>query len=206
MKLLQITKNSTVKIELYSRPLTSGEIKLAQSIFKNTIDYTKVKIFKGSYFSFDLQNEDTFVTPNGSIFIMEKHFKTDYSAASDDYKKIFLHELGHVWQHNRKFSVLIRAGAVQACGAMTLNYYDPYVYNIWEKSTVAEYVKHKVVLKRFLDYNLESQAEIFSDYWVLVNNKNLALMKKENKKNNIDGRSIQEVLNMYRSKISQVID
>ena len=64
---------------------------------RNTIDYTKVKIFKGSYFSFDLQNEDTFVTPNGSIFIMEKHFKTDYSAASDDYKKIFLHELGHVW-------------------------------------------------------------------------------------------------------------
>ena len=101
---------------------------------------------------------------------------------------------------------MIRAGAVQACGAMKLNYYDPYVYNIWEKSTVAEYVKHKVVLKRFLDYNLESQAEIFSDYWVLVNNKNLALMKKENKKNNIDGRSIQEVLNMYRSKISQVID
>lgn len=101
---------------------------------------------------------------------------------------------------------MIRAGAVQACGAMTLNYYNPYVYNIWEKSTVAEYVKHKVVLKRFLDYNLESQAEFFSDYWVLVNNKNLALMKKENKKNNIDGRSIQEVLNMYRSKISQVID
>ena len=31
-------KNSTVKIELYSRPLTSGEIKLAQSIFKDTID------------------------------------------------------------------------------------------------------------------------------------------------------------------------
>ena len=27
---------------------------------------------------------------------MEKHFKTDYSAASDDYRKIFLHELGHV--------------------------------------------------------------------------------------------------------------
>lgn len=198
-------KNSTVKVKLYSRSLTNGEIQLAQSVFKDTIEYLQVRIFKGSYFPFDLQNEDTFVTPNGSIFIMEKHFKTDYSLAGDDYKKIFLHELGHVWQHNRKFSVLARAGGVQACGAMTLNYYDPYVYNIWEKATVAQYVKHKMTSKRFLDYNLESQAEIFADYWLLINNKDLALMKPENKQNNIDGHSRRDVLNIYRAKISQVI-
>ncbi|MDH0032134.1 MULTISPECIES: hypothetical protein [unclassified Acinetobacter] len=70
---------------------------------------------------------------------------------------------------------------------------------------MVQYAKHKVILKRFLDYNLESQAEIFSDYWVLVNNKNLALIKSENKRNNIDGYSMRDILNIYKDKVNQVV-
>ncbi|MDO7507946.1 hypothetical protein Q5X75_11035 [Acinetobacter baumannii] len=99
-----------VKIETPSRPLTNGEIKLAISVFKNSINYTTVKIFFGSFFPLKSQNEDTFVTPNGSIYIMPKHYRDDYSLEDISYKKIFLHELGHVWQHQRKLIVLANAG------------------------------------------------------------------------------------------------
>ena len=42
-------------------------------------------------------------------------------------------------------------------------------------------------------------------YRLFINNKDLALMKPENKQNNIDGHSRRDVLNIYRAKISQVI-
>ncbi|MCU4338214.1 peptidase [Acinetobacter dispersus] len=194
-----------VKIETPSRPLTNGEIQLAKSIFKNTLNYTVIKIFFGSFFPLKSQNEDTFVTPNGSIYIMPKHYRDDYSLESISYKKIFLHEIGHVWQHQRKLNVLANAGALQACSVLSNFSYDPYVYNIWETPTVAQLVKHKNITKRFLDYNLESQAEILADYWVLKNNHSVTYMLERNRKNT-KGRSKEEVLSMYEEKIRQVIN
>lgn len=208
--LLDIFTNKTegsikeVKIETPSRSLTNGEIQLAKSVFKNTLNYTTIKIFFGSFFPLKSQNEDTFVTPNGSIYIMPKHYKDDYSLENISYKKIFLHELGHVWQHQRKLSVLANAGALQACSVLSNFAYDPYIYNIWETPTVSQFVKHKNTTKRFLDYNLESQAEIFADYWLLKNNHSVTYMLERNRKNT-EGRSREQVLAMYEQKIKQVI-
>lgn len=193
-----------VKIETPSRPLTNGEIKLATSVFKNSINYTTVKIFFGSFFPLKSQNDDTFVTPNGSIYIMPKHYRDDYSLEDISYKKIFLHELGHVWQHQRKLIVLANAGALQACSVLSNFKYDPYIYNIWESPTVAEFVKYKNTTKRFLDYNLESQAEILADYWLLKNNYDVSYMLERNRKN-VVGKSRDKVLAMYEQKIRQVI-
>lgn len=90
-KVITNTKtNSLKKLNLRNRSLTASEILLAQSIYKNTIDYSKVKIFEGSYFPLDTQNEDTFVTPNGNIYIPTKHYRLDYSLESNSYK-IFLY-------------------------------------------------------------------------------------------------------------------
>lgn len=40
-----------------SRLLTGGEIALAKSIFKTVINYAKVRVNKGGYFPFGLQNK-----------------------------------------------------------------------------------------------------------------------------------------------------
>ena len=82
-----------VKLSLPNRPLTSGEVKLVQSVYKNSIDCSKIKIYLGSYFPFDAQDVDTLVTPNGNVYVMQKLYKNDYSTETDDFKKIFLHEM-----------------------------------------------------------------------------------------------------------------
>lgn len=77
------------KLSLPNRPLTSGEVKLVQSVYKNSIDCSKIKIYLGSYFPFDAQDVDTLVTPNGNVYVMQKLYKNDYSTETDDFKKIF---------------------------------------------------------------------------------------------------------------------
>lgn len=191
-------KNSLAKLKLRVRSLTSGEIALAQLVYKNTIDYSVVTIIEGSFFPLDLQNEDTFVTPNGHIFIPTKHFLLDYSKASKSYQHLFIHELGHVWQHQRKNSVLLSAGIAQACTVFK----DPYKYNIHGSDTVVDYVKYKNQ-KKFVNYNLESQAEIFADYWALKTN-NINEISKKNIKN-IDKSNLKATLAIYEEKIREVI-
>ncbi|EXR34799.1 hypothetical protein [Acinetobacter nosocomialis] len=73
-----------------------------------------------------------------------------------------------------------------------------------ESPTVAEFVKYKNTSKRFLDYNLESQAEILADYWLLKNNYDVSYMLERNRKN-VVGKSRDKVLAMYEQKIRQVI-
>jgi len=191
-------KDSLSKLKLRVRPLTVGEIGLAQLVYKNTIDYSIVTIVEGSFFPLDMQNEDTFVTPNGHIFIPTKHFLLDYSKASKSYQHLFIHEMGHVWQHQRKNNVLLSAGVAQACTVFK----DPYKYNINSADTVADYVKYKNQ-KKFVNYNLESQAEIFADYWALKTN-NIQEISKKNM-NNIDKNDLKKTLSIYEAKIKEVI-
>ncbi|MEW5290124.1 hypothetical protein ABW286_13180 [Erwinia papayae] len=94
--------------EKESRGLTSGEIILAKSIFKNAINYSVVKIYKGSYFPFTMQNQDTAVTPDGNIYFMPKHYQRDFSRALPVYQHWFIHEMTHVWQYQSGLNVKIR--------------------------------------------------------------------------------------------------
>ncbi|WP_120428627.1 peptidase [Acinetobacter baylyi] len=198
-KIITNNKNdSLAKLKLRTRLLTLGEIELCRLVYKNSIDYSRVTIIEGSFFPLDLQNEDTFVTPNGHIFIPTKHFLLDYSTASLSYKHLFIHEMGHVWQHQRKNNVLINAGIAQACTIFK----DPYKYNIHGADTVADYVKYKNT-KKFVNYNLESQAEIFADYWALKTN-NIHVISKKNI-SNIDKSNLDTTLAVYEEKISEVI-
>ncbi|EOI3476390.1 hypothetical protein ACMSZN_000855 [Cronobacter dublinensis] len=44
------------------RSLTAGEVRMARSLFGDMINYGHVKVYKGSYFTFDLQDEGPAVT------------------------------------------------------------------------------------------------------------------------------------------------
>lgn len=186
-----------VKVNNPNRLLTLGEKELVQSVFKNKIDFDKIKIYLGSYFPLNTQDVDTLVTPNGSIYIMQKLYREDYSAETNDFKKVFIHEMGHVWQHQKKLSVLIRAGAVQACSILKGG--NPNDYDIFE----GKYYNGLFKPKKLVDYNLEQQAEIISDYWAIQNN-GVNLMSKSNR-NNINKQNIKLVVSLYKSKIDEAL-
>lgn len=186
-----------VKIKNPNRSLTSGEKELVQSVFKNKINFDQVKIYLGSYFPLNSQDVDTLVTPNGNIYIMQKLYRSDYSMETNDFKKIFIHEMGHIWQHQKKLNVLMRAGVVQACSILKDG--NPNDYDIFE----GQYYNGYFEPKKLVDYNLEQQAEIISDCWAIQNN-DLNLMSKNNKKN-ISKQNIKQVISLYKSKINEAL-
>jgi hypothetical protein len=81
-----------------SRPLTSGEITLARSIFGDAIDYGRVSMVHRKWWPFQPRN--VAMAPMGSI-----HFHPESDLWSQDFaceplhkQGLFIHELTHVWQ------------------------------------------------------------------------------------------------------------
>lgn len=93
------------------RPLTSGEIALAQSIYGNLIDYNEVEIEEmtgvASAAAEKLGTPRMAVTPYGTPSFSDQAHRTDFSSGSVDtgLKALFIHELGHVLQHQSGMKV-----------------------------------------------------------------------------------------------------
>ena len=84
--------------ESVSRPLTDGEIELARSVFKNAIDYSKVRMVRRRWWPF--QPRGVVMAPTGNI-----HFHPHGDLWSPDFagetvwrQGLFIHEMTHVWQ------------------------------------------------------------------------------------------------------------
>ncbi|OYP01166.1 hypothetical protein [Serratia marcescens] len=129
-----------------ARKLTVGEIGVAQIIFKNAIDYSRVSVHNAGYFPFGLQNDNTAVTPNGEIYFTPKNFREDYSRESAGFQHWFIHEMAHVWQYQMKMNVLLRG---------TMSWAATYEYSLPNYNTLA-------------DYGMEQQASILADYFLLI--------------------------------------
>ena len=85
-----------------SRPLTPGEIELARSIFGQAIDYSRVRMVHRKWWP--LQPRSVAMAPMGNI-----HFHPNSDLWSDDFSReplhrqgLFMHELTHVWQAQRR--------------------------------------------------------------------------------------------------------
>lgn len=81
-----------------NRHLTTGEIALARSIFRDSIDYRRVKLFRGKWWPFQPRNSA--MAPMGNIY-----FHPDGEVWSEDFSReplgrqgFFIHEMTHVWQ------------------------------------------------------------------------------------------------------------
>ena len=81
-----------------SRPLTSGEIALARSVFGDAIDYARVRMVRRKWWPFQPRN--TVMAPTGNI-----HFHPHADLWSEDFaaeplhrQGLFIHEMTHVWQ------------------------------------------------------------------------------------------------------------
>lgn len=94
-----------------ARPLTSGEIELARSVFGDAIDYGRVRLVPRKWWPF--QPKSIVMAPTGNI-----HFHPDSPLWSEDFAKerlslqgLFIHEMTHVWQaqtRGRFYLVLMR--------------------------------------------------------------------------------------------------
>lgn len=90
------------------RPLTVDEIALARRIFGDAIDYSRVGVANRKWAFF--QPRDVTMAPLGSI-----HFHpggglycNDFGCVDHDRQGLFIHEMVHVWQHQRGIFLPLR--------------------------------------------------------------------------------------------------
>lgn len=131
------------------RRLTLGEINLARTLYGFSIRYNEVWIHRASYLPFNMQANNYVMTPNGEMYFQEGVYEPDFSRPYLKLDRVggqhlFLHEMMHVWQHQRGMMVRTRGAFSWAVD-----------YN---------YVLNKPNL---MDYGIENQACIVSDYWLL---------------------------------------
>jgi hypothetical protein len=87
---------------MISRSLTPGEIALAQPIFKDAVDYSRVRLIKGKWWPFQPRNAA--MAPMGNIYFHPDGGGWSEDFANEDVRRqaFFIHEMTHVWQAQAK--------------------------------------------------------------------------------------------------------
>lgn len=166
------------------RLMTLGEIAMARQFYGDAIVYSRVWIHCDSYFPFGLQHPDYVMAPNGEIWYRKERYKDDFSlpSATLQEKHTFIHELGHVWQHQHGQWVRIRGAFSWAA-----NYF------------------YQLDREKLTDYPLEQQASILADYWLLhIHGINVwRLFQKQNQPGRYCGKDdILDIPTLYRKIIT----
>ena len=83
------------------RPLTPGEIALARSVYGDAIDYAPVTVRRRKWAFF--QPRHVVMAPLGHLHFHPAGdlYRDDFAAAPLGDQGLFIHELCHVWQHQR---------------------------------------------------------------------------------------------------------
>lgn len=84
-----------------SRPLTEAERNLAASMFGHAIDYDRVRVHARKWWPF--QPRRIAMAPDGHIWLHPQGglFCDDFCGQSIEAQGLFVHEMTHVWQHQR---------------------------------------------------------------------------------------------------------
>lgn len=90
------------------RPLTPGEVALARSVFGDAIDYSRVGLSRTKWAFF--QPKNVVMAPLGCIHFHPKGslWRDDFAAAHLTDQGLFVHEMVHVWQHQRGLFLPLR--------------------------------------------------------------------------------------------------
>ena len=130
------------------RSLTNGEIKLAQSIFVDSINYPAVRVYDRGYAFLNAIGNMSY---RGNIYLPGGHHD-DFSRASLPKKRLFIHEGVHVWQHQNNILNLAVA-AVREGVKHQFKYAKAYLFRLDPG-------------KDLLDYGFEQQAAIIEEYFL----------------------------------------
>ncbi len=160
------------------RLMTSGEIRMAREIFRDTINYSKVWIHRGSYLPLGLQSRGTSMSPNGEMYF-RKYYSPDFSRAAILLQHIFIHELSHVWQYQHGMNIKLR-GLI----SWAVDYH--YALDSWPLST----------------YRMEQQAAIIADYFLLARTRRREDWKSNTLCTNCSELSDDELLSQYQYTLS----
>ena len=133
------------------RTLTVGEIQLAKTVFDHLIQYEEVKILNIPYLPW--QPNDIFMAPNGRLFVNRLNFPKDYSQSNRSTQALFIHEMAHILQYQRRENVILKGFFLQSAYYLSFKQYDPYQYCL-------------LADKRFEQYNIEQQGDIARDIFL----------------------------------------
>lgn len=145
-----------VTVETKERPMTAGEVDMCKLIFKDAIDYAKVKIHKGSFMPGAGGNAMTpFGEPHFPVFENGSGYQDDFSEISDINLKVwFIHEMVHVWQYQLGYSVATHGAWISIKGGYAGTPPAAYKYDYNSSSQ-----------KDISEYNMEQQGDIISHYY-----------------------------------------
>jgi hypothetical protein len=90
------------------RPLTTGEVALARGMFGDAIDCAPVRLRRRKWAFF--QPRHTVMAPCGHLHFHPggDTWRDDFASASLADQGLFLHEMTHVWQHQRGLFLPLR--------------------------------------------------------------------------------------------------
>ncbi len=90
------------------RALTDDECTLAASVFGTSINYGSVRISNRKWAFF--QPRKVVMAPRGSIQFHpgSTRYCDDFCTSSLDNQGLFIHEMTHVWQHQRGINLVLR--------------------------------------------------------------------------------------------------
>ena len=132
------------------RPLTIGETAMARSVFQGAIDYARVRVVRGSFLPFGLQDQNTAMTPRGSLHFMPAQYRDDFSREGHGGKLFFIHEMVHVWQYQLGYSVLLHGVLLALRGGYIAQ--RAYRYDAQAGGVLS-------------DFNMEQQGDIIAHYF-----------------------------------------
>jgi hypothetical protein len=132
-----IWKKLNKSLEIKSRNLTFGERVLAQSIFAEHLDVSKIKIV-----AHRLVLPHYAISPNGHVYFNIQDWSDDFSEQSLMKQSWLIHELVHVWQIQQGLAVVRQA------------IFDRQYRYVLEQG------------KQFLHYGIEQQAQMVQDYFI----------------------------------------
>lgn len=90
------------------RPLTPGEVALARGMFGDAVDYAPIRLKRRKWAFF--QPRHTVMAPSGHLHFHPAGdlWRDDFAVASLADQGLFLHEMTHVWQHQRGLCLPLR--------------------------------------------------------------------------------------------------
>ncbi|GAB0118976.1 hypothetical protein [Acidisoma sp. 7E03] len=130
------------------RPLTSGEIRLAQDLFADAIQYSAVRVYDRGFAFLNVIGDMSYA---GHLYFPMR-YRDDFSRTALAEQRLFIHELVHVWQYQHNVLNLALA-ALREGVKHRFQYRKAYLFRLEPG-------------RDLLDYGMEQQAAIVEAYFL----------------------------------------
>ncbi len=183
---------------LDGRPLHDNEIRVLQKMgYDDSIDYSKVKIHSSAFADRYMNLFQMHKAAKGNVvMVRSKNHVDDFTKADEIEKFFFLHEMGHVWQHQNRV-MLMQGHALK----------DAFSHLVLRRDVDDHYEYRLKDGKDLMNYGLEQQPNIIADFYRLSQKGSYPLMMREGAKADTytpEGR--EELAERYRNVLGDFLE